>query len=445
MNYKTMSHFYMFLALTIILGISSEAPASNSDPNDLYDIVVKGILENSRKLTSASLVWHKTEKINEPNSTHPEMKGTYQLWWDGQKLATKSDYDVIFTNPEGIQQIRRSGRHKVYDGKEFRTVKNVTEPRSIGISNNPNFDQEDNWFVNIRWPGNRRSIIEMLNHARANKELQQDWSFVEKDGLKLIKHFMWNINKNIDTYEVEYYDPSKGFNLVCYEAYYEGKMRLKKTIGLNQVKGGAWFPVETDLTSSLPDSDTAIIYRTMKIDLEKSAFNNISAIPPEVFEIEITDNMKIHDHRSEPPSLIGNPLPELKNIGIDLLAADVNDNMLLVCFFDFQQRPSRNCIILLNQKAQEIKAKGVTIIAVQASKAERAKLNEWITENDIAFPVGTDEEITDWIMPTNVKNNTPRKPYPLPWLILADKQYIVRAEGFNINELDEKLKRLAEK
>ena len=75
-------------------------------------------------------------------------------------------------------------------------------------------------------------------------------------------------------------------------------MSLRKTIKLNQVKGGAWFPIETDLTSSLPDSDTAIIYRTMKIDLEKSAFNDISAIPPEVFEIEITNNMKIHDHRS---------------------------------------------------------------------------------------------------------------------------------------------------
>jgi hypothetical protein len=28
----------------------------------------------------------------------------------------------------------------------------------------------------------------------------------------------------------------------------------------------------------------------------------------------------------------------------------------------------------------------------------------------------------------------------LPWLILTDEQHIVRAEGFNIDELDEKIK-----
>jgi len=33
----------------------------------------------------------------------------------------------------------------------------------------------------------------------------------------------------------------------------------------------------------------------------------------------------------------------------------------------------------------------------------------------------------------------------LPWLILTDKEHIVRAEGFNINELDEKITTLIEK
>ena len=33
----------------------------------------------------------------------------------------------------------------------------------------------------------------------------------------------------------------------------------------------------------------------------------------------------------------------------------------------------------------------------------------------------------------------------LPWLILTDKEHIVRAEGFNINELDGKITALTEK
>jgi len=33
----------------------------------------------------------------------------------------------------------------------------------------------------------------------------------------------------------------------------------------------------------------------------------------------------------------------------------------------------------------------------------------------------------------------------LPWLILADKQHVVRVEGFNINELDGRIKTIKEK
>ena len=33
----------------------------------------------------------------------------------------------------------------------------------------------------------------------------------------------------------------------------------------------------------------------------------------------------------------------------------------------------------------------------------------------------------------------------LPWLILTDKQHIVQADGFSINELDEKITALIEK
>ena len=54
---------------------------------------------------------------------------------------------------------------------------------------------------------------------------------------------------------------------------------------------------------------------------------------------------------------------------------------------------------------------------------------------NIPFPVGMvqgDAEKTcfDW----GVKS--------LPWLILTDKKHIVQAEGFNVNELDEKIKAL---
>jgi hypothetical protein len=132
----------------------------------------------------------------------------------------------------------------------------------------------------------------------------------------------------------------------------------------------------------------------------------------------------------QPPSLVGKPLLELKEFGIESLP-DATDKMMLVCFFDMQQRPSRNCLLQLSKKASELKEKNIEVIAVQASKIDKSTLDEWVKEQKIPLPVGfieTAEEIK--LFKWGVKS--------LPWLILADKKHTVSAEGFGLNELDEK-------
>jgi len=56
-------------------------------------------------------------------------------------------------------------------------------------------------------------------------------------------------------------------------------------------------------------------------------------------------------------SLAGKPLPELKDLKTELSPTDADDKMILVCFWDMQQRPSRHCIRQLSTRAQELKAK----------------------------------------------------------------------------------------
>jgi hypothetical protein len=136
-------------------------------------------------------------------------------------------------------------------------------------------------------------------------------------------------------------------------------------------------------------------------------------------------------------SLVGGALPGFDGIKIDLSAAQNKDKAMLVCFFDMNQRPSRNAIIQLVRKAEELKQKGVAVVAIQTSKVAEETLDKWIKGQSISFQVGMvrgdEEEIRfTW----GVKS--------LPWLILTDKQHIVRAEGFNINELDEKITTLRE-
>ncbi len=137
-------------------------------------------------------------------------------------------------------------------------------------------------------------------------------------------------------------------------------------------------------------------------------------------------------------SLAGKPLPELKDLKIDLSPIATENKMILVCFFDMEQRPSRNCIMRLAEQAQELKAKDVVVVAVQASKVNEDKLNKWLMENNIPFPVGMvqgDEEKTRFTW--GVRS--------LPWLILTDDNHFVRSEGFGPNELNEKITMLRQK
>jgi len=135
---------------------------------------------------------------------------------------------------------------------------------------------------------------------------------------------------------------------------------------------------------------------------------------------------------------VGKPLLQLEGVKLKLSVQQTKNRAILICFFDMEQRPSRNCIMQLAKKAEQFKQKGVTIVAVQASKVNESTLNEWMKRNNVPFAVGMvqdDEEKTRFTW--GVKS--------LPWLILTNKQHIVQAEGFNINELDGKIKALREK
>ncbi|MBN2590415.1 MAG: carboxypeptidase regulatory-like domain-containing protein [Sedimentisphaerales bacterium] len=133
-------------------------------------------------------------------------------------------------------------------------------------------------------------------------------------------------------------------------------------------------------------------------------------------------------------SLIGQILPEFNDLEPELRHSEMQGKMVLVCLFDIEQRPSRNCIQELNKKAKELKSKDVEVIAIHASKIEQGYLNEWVQENGIDFQVGmieTDKEQMrfNWGV---IK--------VLPWLILTNKEHKVTAEGFSLSEIGEKLK-----
>ncbi|OHB81124.1 MAG: hypothetical protein A2Z38_10535 [Planctomycetes bacterium RBG_19FT_COMBO_48_8] len=135
----------------------------------------------------------------------------------------------------------------------------------------------------------------------------------------------------------------------------------------------------------------------------------------------------------EPVSLTGTLLPDFLNVGFNFVPERPDDKAFLICFFDMNQRPSRNCITELNGKAKQLKEMGLAVIGIQASKVSEDELDRWIQQGSIHLPMGMIKgNIERTLFSWNVRS--------LPWLILADRSQIVRAEGFALAELDEKLK-----
>lgn len=133
-----------------------------------------------------------------------------------------------------------------------------------------------------------------------------------------------------------------------------------------------------------------------------------------------------------PASLVGKRLPSLEQVGAKLDPAELEDRKLLLCFWDRNQRPSRHMVSELGKRAEELKEEQVVAVLVQASKVDEKVLNEWVKENKIPFEVGIiegDEEKTR--LAWGVKS--------LPWLILTNDHHIVQAEGFQLEELNDKI------
>ena len=105
---------------------------------------------------------------------------------------------------------------------------------------------------------------------------------------------------------------------------------------------------------------------------------------------------------------------------------------MLICFFDMNKRPSRNCLLQLDARTEERETHGIAVAAIHASAIDEEKLNLWVDKYGITLPIGMVQEDAEKIMlDWGVES--------LPWLILTDSEHTVLAEGFSLSELSEKI------
>jgi hypothetical protein len=136
---------------------------------------------------------------------------------------------------------------------------------------------------------------------------------------------------------------------------------------------------------------------------------------------------------AEAASLTGKPLPDYTGIDVDLNQDRLREKRLLICFFDYSQRPARRYVLQLNDRLAQLRGQDIEVIAVQASKTKGDRLDQWMKKINLSVPVATiigdrDEVRFIW----NVQS--------LPWLILTDRGQKVVTEGFALQDLDDKLK-----
>jgi len=231
----------------------------------------------------------------------------------------------------------------------------------------------------------------------------------------------------------------KGMCLMKYQWYWDNK--LDREIEVEQIamakmdSTDVWYPKKAYRTIFSDE------FGTTKCELTVTEFIPNVEVDEKTFRFDFPKGTDVFDRvrgiagidlPKEPPSLLGKPLPQLKDFNLKLDADKTKDKMILVCFFDMNQRPSRNCLRQLSTRAQKLKTKDIVVAAVQASKVDENTLNEWVKKYNISFPVGIvqgDVEKTRFAWGVQ----------SLPWLILTDRKHIIRSSGFSLAELDEKI------
>ena len=139
----------------------------------------------------------------------------------------------------------------------------------------------------------------------------------------------------------------------------------------------------------------------------------------------------------EPESLKGKPLPSLEAVALQNLDA-IEGNMILLCFFDLEQRPSRHFVKTLAGRTKPLAKLGVVVLGVESSGMARPEALNWMKENGLSFPIGRIEKEREKILASFGVES-------LPWLLLTDRGHVVRFENIEFDEIEEKVKELEKK
>lgn len=209
-----------------------------------------------------------------------------------------------------------------------------------------------------------------------------------------------------------------------------------------EVAPGCRMPMTQGYTIKYRDPNTKEPYVRVRRDAKIVDVRINEELSDALFQMEWKEGVYVMDERSGemaisqyvaiPPSLLGKPLADVSSLGVDSTVNPPTNRSILLCFVDLNQRPSRHCLARIAADYERL-GQQVAIVAADVSGMDEASLRRLSREEKIPFVIRS-------IGPDNKKMRQAWGIRSLPWLILADQDHIVRAEGFGLEELSARIK-----
>lgn len=229
--------------------------------------------------------------------------------------------------------------------------------------------------------------------------------------------------------------------------YRGGQCRFEHwTLDYREVAPGCQVPMTQGYSATLYDPDKRQYYVDLCRDVKIVEARIDESLSDELFRVEFVEGAPVFDERSgellaynyvaTSPSLLGKRLPDVSSLGVDSTVNPPTNRSILLCFVDLNQRPSRHCLARIAADYERL-GQRVAILAADVSGMDEASLSRLSREEKIPFVIRS-------IGPDNKKMRQAWGILSLPWLILADRDRIVRAEGLALEALSARIEELTD-
>lgn len=278
--------------MSVIISFNYRSWCAATDPNEvLRNTIAQATEENISKLSCAHLIWTSEHMRFGQLSNEPQTTGQYQLWWNSNKTAISYTTYTESQDPNGQVSSKEESALTTYDGKVYRVAEMPTgstgKVEMVISKKSPYQFRGNNYLQLVGWQGRSR----LNNVSKATEPGIERWLTENQKRIKCTFH-----NTRTGRVGIKIYDIEKAYGPIALEHYgKDNTLQLRTTIQHVQISGGAWFPVSV-VTDGYNAQNGEVLYRhKMELDVNKSVFNDPSAIPEDVFEIEIGPNTEVID------------------------------------------------------------------------------------------------------------------------------------------------------